>query len=512
MVDNRIMSFGTVIDVNDPLLLNRVRVDFNLERKESILKSIDTTYQNKNILNNDKSDVRQEFKWTEVDPFCFLPLIPSFVNLSLKEGESVNLIFPRVDKKFDEQYYVQASFSSPLTMYHENESTQRDFAARYRLKDPKLLKDPKTNEYYNQDTKGVFPEPVDFGLQGRGTCDILLKERDIILRAARSTTLPDNANKKIIVNPKRAFVQLSDYTQKETIQPPKKYKSLQENVSYVKTLVEWYITNPETNYDNFIYQIFLYRLPEKPQYTTKNIKIDSTINSTDKLLIFEYNVTSSSKIDMINTINKFISQCNDGQINLPNSSITNLENQFPLYFRPSELTYNQISQPNTTSAYKNITDVLNGLSFKSLNQFGLVSSKDRTGTQYTIIKDTQNQKQIEPDTPTTYNIQGAEKLVFLSHSSRIPSKKQIVLNKDGVYGIEQSTIVEEILPNTDPMVRGDELKKFLNVIYKFLINHVHPHPGVYPDEQATDGTTKTEITALFNSFDDTILNQNIRIN
>jgi hypothetical protein len=54
--------------------------------------------------------------------------------------------------------------------------------------------------------------------------------------------------------------------------------------------------------------------------------------------------------------------------------------------------------------------------------------------------------------------------------------------------------------------------KFLTPIVKFLASHVHPVAGAPPVPVATDGTDIQSIfTKLFDA-DNSILNQNIRIN
>lgn len=510
----RIFWFATVSDNNDPLLLNRVRVKFDTENNQAILDAIPNTKDGKNTKTADKTDLLPEFKWSNIDSFCCLPLLPYFIKATPKINETVNIFFPNTDHKYDEQYYIPGVFSSPLTSYRENFNAQRMFAAKNRLKDPKLLKNPTNNEYYITDTKGVFIEPDDIGINSRGTSDLVLKERDLLLRAGKSTTLPQNSNKEIIANPNRSFIQLSDFIQKEQLEDPKTYQRLEENISYVKTLVEWHIINPENQHDVFNYTVNVYRLPEKTEYTTKNMQIDSNVQLSDKAQIFNATIYGASMADMTSTINNLISQCNNGQINVPNFPITNLTNQFPLYYRPSHETYSFVESPDTTTqTYQNISNTLSKINFKNLKDgFGLIGSKDKTGQQFSLVKDVQSQKSINPDVPTTYNVQGANKIVILSHDSKIPSKKQITLDKTTIYGIEQSYLAEQIIPNTDPMVRGDELMKFMNTVIKFLISHVHSFPGLPPIPTATDGTTISDILQQLQNASQTILNQNIRIN
>ena len=211
--EGRVLWFGKVKDTNDPLMLNRIRVDFGTKNNTAILSAIPKTKNGKETKDGD--DLKPEFKWSEIDSFCCLPLLPLFLNVTPKKDESVNIIFPHTNYKYDEQYYVQGTFSSPLSTYRENFNAQRMFASKNRLESPMLLKNPLNNEYYITKTKGVFIEPEDIGLMGRGTCDIVVKDRHVLLRAGKSTTIPDNANKEINVKTTRSFVQLSDFGQRE---------------------------------------------------------------------------------------------------------------------------------------------------------------------------------------------------------------------------------------------------------------------------------------------------------
>lgn len=509
-LDNRILSFATVKETNDPLMLNRIRVEFDLENQQSIIDSVQSP-NGKNIKTVDGSDLLPEYKWGELDPFCCLPLLPIYLNLTPKVGESVNIIFPKNDRKFNEQYYIAGIVSSPLTMYKDNNNAQRMFAAKNRLQNPQFLKNPITDEFYKSNMAGIFPEPLDFGLLGRGTADMILKERDVLLRAGKSLGLPDNANKDLEANPKRAFIQLSDFTQKQKLESPKETQKLLENISYIKTLVEWEVSNFDNPRQIYNYSVSVYRLPEKPEYTTKTVNLTSDISPLDKALVYRFSEQASSKENMIANINKVLSQCNDGELNLPNTPITQLTNQFPLYYRPTESTYKLLQTATDPTAISLMNGVMNSISLKQIFQgYGLLSSRDKTGPQFTQTTDVLNQKSINPDTPTTYNVQGSDNIILLSHNSRIPSKKQITLDKDGIYGIGQDDLVENILPNTSPMVRGDELMKLINAIWNYFVAHTH-NINSTPNTVANK-ISEQQITTMIADASQTILNQNIRIN
>jgi hypothetical protein len=132
------------------------------------------------------------------------------------------------------------------------------------------------------------------------------------------------------------------------------------------------------------------------------------------------------------------------------------------------------------------------------------------GEQPTIKTDTIDVTGFK-QTPVTYGTMGGDFLYLLSHKSKIPSKGEIDL-KETLYGIDQNRFTNEIQLKTDPMVRGDQLMELITLIVDYLASHVHPFPGIAPIPISTDGTSIETIRQKLLDKDNTILNQNIRIN
>jgi hypothetical protein len=166
-----------------------------------------------------------------------------------------------------------------------------------------------------------------------------------------------------------------------------------------------------------------------------------------------------------------------------------------------------------TTEFNNIFNIANFVKFKKEgnNGFGLIYFKNTTGKQF-FVRLTKMKEYEYTSNPVTYNILGADKLLILSHKTRVPSKGKIVLENSTVGGINQDYIIKNVTPNTDPMVRGDELFKFLNLVVRFLVAHVHPFPGLPPVPVSTDGVQSSQILTELLNASDTILNQEIRIN
>ena len=74
---NKYIFSAKVVDVNDPLMLNRVRVSFDPpiegRNNQSILDSINNVIDGKRTKTDDNRDLLPEFKWSKIDSFCFLP-------------------------------------------------------------------------------------------------------------------------------------------------------------------------------------------------------------------------------------------------------------------------------------------------------------------------------------------------------------------------------------------------------------------------------------------------------
>ena len=139
-------------------------------------------------------------------------------------------------------------------------------------------------------------------------------------------------------------------------------------------------------------------------------------------------------------------------------------------------------------------------------QFGsvLVWSKNLIGEQLTPQTLTLRQS-VYNSNPVSYGTLAADFVYFLSHKSDIPSKQKIVLEpKETLYGIPQQIFTENIINNTDPM-------ELLKLIVNFLASHVH-NINEAPIQIGVDGTQLTEIYKILQDADNSILNQNIRLN
>lgn len=510
--NKRIFSTAKVIDVEDPLLLGRVRVLFDTENNKSILDSIPSTKGGKRTKTKNNQDLLPQFKWSDIDKFCCVPLLPVFLRMTPKVGERVNTFVPNRQYTLDQLYYTPAAFSTVLTQYQENNVQQEQFITK-KLNDTLKLKNPVDNTYYNSEVKGAFIEPGDIGIAGRGTCDIILKDNDVLIRAGKTDKIPINSNKLVSIKKNRSFIQLSNFT--ETISQDSNITAttFTDVISYVKTLVEWTLYNPQNQYDLYTFKIEIFGLPEKPQYTTENVNMNIDIPMTDRATLFASVFQNKTLFEMTQIITQFITQCNEGRINIPPYPIYNLQSQFPIYYRPSQNTYKFMRTPSDSIEYKNTINLYNSINFKSnKGGSGLINSKNSTGKQQEAISEVVKNYKVNPGKSSTYNIQGADNIIFLTSDSVIPNKKSINLDENSIYGISQETIINELTSNTEPMVRGEQLIDFLDKLLQWVTNHEHGGPGEIPTTKGANTVTAQNLRDILANAAQTILNQNIRIN
>ena len=143
--------------------------------------------------------------------------------------------------------------------------------------------------------------------------------------------------------------------------------------------------------------------------------------------------------------------------------------------------------------------------------YGLIYDKKKgTSAPFKPKVETFN-NQNTTNSPKSVGILGSDELYILSHKTKKFTGEKINLS-DTIYKIDESKVVDELLPKTSSLVRGEELMELLNLIVKFLITHVHPFPGLPPVGVSLDGTSSQDILKSILEAQQKILNGNIRIN
>jgi len=512
----QILFPGYVYENQDPMMLGRLRVIPETKNYDDIIASVPNW--------NEDTD-----PWTSKDPLIFIPLLPFYISQTPNINEYVHIIYMNKREPKSNQFYIQGPFSSPMeTPFEYHQGAKKFLATGDRIKEGLSLKNQE-GEYRDENSRGIFPEPGDNALLGRGTADVIVKENEVLIRAGKTKEL--SKDKFPIGNQNRAFLQLTRFTQTKQTLPQETKSRLVKNVQLVKKMIVWDISTLSST-SNFSGTVKLYNLKPSPKVNTDNFKFDTVLNleigDDQGVDIESVSFIGKSFRQSVKIINDFISKVFDPNVNFTGITINNpknLSDQFPFVVTPSDQTYLEGKKFSPTNALGEILEYVNYKKF--YNNIKLNNSKENG---WFLVSENKGGKPLfgpqsdlkeETITPTkfnsediTYGVLGAQKVFLLSQNSTSP-KGQINLSNT-LYGIPQDKFVgagDTLFEKTYSTVRGEELIKLIEKIVEFLNNHVHPHANMVPDE-ATQGskTTKTSINQLLADVNNTVLNQNIRIN
>lgn len=494
-----------VLDNQDPLMLGRVRARLVSDNYQDMIKSFDRPPWNE-----------QTDPWTERDPFVFNPLLPYFIYQTPLVGELINVLYYNSEFKYRNQYYVQATFSTPTTSQYEYYVGGFKFNGwGVQFTNPKPIKN-SDGTYENNTSKGVFPEPGDNSILGRGNSDVVVKPNGVLIRSNKFKGELIR-NQLPVANNKGGFLHLEKFDFTKIKDKKKIYTELVEDVVVCKYLIEYTVINPENQQNSYTGFVFLYKLRPNQKVNSQELNVDSNIDNFKSLIISE-SFQALTFEQTTNFINGFINEINSknkfkGRELFTDESI----NKFPIFYRPAPDFYKLISsnptQDGTNVSYLFANKLYNKirLNAEATNSgYGLIYAQNKVGLPFKLNK-TNIQTYRYPNNAQTYGTLAADKVFLLSQTSSIPGKG--VINFDGtVYGISADKYVKEIMPKTSSLVRGEELLELLNLIVSFLLTHTHNYPMLPPNPKSYAGTSAEEILSEIQNASQKILNANIRLN
>jgi hypothetical protein len=209
-----------VEDNQDPMMLGRIRA-YPLDQNDRA------------VLEGYKYNPATDM-WGPKDPFVQLPLLPMFFSQVPEVGERVNLFYQNPLYPYQDVYYVQGSFSSPMSLPYENLQSANKFTSLgNRVLGLLALKD-KNGTHKSDKSKGIFPEPGDNALLGRGAADVIVKPNTVLLRAGKTKRL--DTSKQPIANNTRAYVQLSSFDTQVVSKKPQSFLKLKYRKSRGKKI------------------------------------------------------------------------------------------------------------------------------------------------------------------------------------------------------------------------------------------------------------------------------------
>jgi hypothetical protein len=495
---SKILYPATVVNNQDPMLLGRVRAYPFDQNIESVLKGYDFV-----------PDVDD---WTEKDPFIILPLLPLFISQVPAVGERISVILQNSERRFQDAYYVQGAYSSPMTIKYENaQAAGKNTSLGYRIKQNLALKN-KNGSFKNVKSFGVFPELNDVSILGRGTSDVIVKPESVLIRAGKTLSL--QTNKFPLANEKRAYIQVSSFDTKSVDLKSQDLIKINQLNQQTQLLIEWNIYNLDNQQNAFTGDITLYKLKPGEKTLTDNINYDSDLTNLS-YVIFSQQFMGLTLDDSVSAINSFINQVNNGSMtNGP--SLGN--DRFTFAYRPNTQIRNILkpgSDVNNAIIFSNASSFISKITLNPGQgpkgfSFALVSSKGSIGKPSELTIETITPKQITSEFGT-FMMSAADTLIMMSHrTGNIAFDPKLSPNPNTMMGITQQQLQQNVLPNTYAMVRGDILFDYLEKISRFLQNHVHSHPSLPPDSLTWAGDQKSELFSFPWRF--RALNENIRIN
>ncbi len=542
---NRNVFYGRVVDSDDPLMLGRIRVQPDNDNLSAL--------EGSNQLFDEKSTNTDNGKWSPVDPLIFLPFLPYFVNQVPQKDERVMLIYySNAKKNISDRFYIVAPFSSPTKIDFEDYDSSRTHLSSGKQNDRRKYPAMKNldGSFRKGEYKGVFAEPTDVGIKGRGTTDLILKNNDVLLRAGKHKYDSDNQDIPII-DANRAFLQLSKFATKTIVGPEETIYKLESTDRQIKYLIEYDIYNPESVPQMFTGNITIYQLPKENDARTRtqsftydtelsgftpskvkiiNVDIAYSLNEFKKLII-------DNIITLVNNPTLILSNLPDGTTTANNnSSVDSL--QFPFYYRPSKrirdiLKSNPLQGSLELVPYSNMQLLVNSIFVTATDispGYGLVlDAKFSPDIPFKPKKEKRVQITNELQ-DNSVGILGASQIFLLSNETpQIPGKQKVKFeadkdkkenisknNDDSIpnpsYKFDQNSLSQNVIPSTSSMVRGEELLELLESIVGFLVSHVHPYPLLPPSSVSYDGTSTDELLKKMLEAYQKVLNSNIRIN
>jgi hypothetical protein len=503
----RTLYYGKVLETNDPLGLGRIRalpVDWQQQAYQRALP----VGELQNV--NDK--------WTLKDPFLIFPLLPIFLYQVPKEGEFIHIVYYDNEYKENNRFYIQGNFSSiDLITQEPFDSMVNGLALGERNKPSQGKITPTTRIPLKVDNQGLYPEPETIAILGRKNSDILFPENGFIARVNKQ--FDDDTNPTF--NKKYSFTSLQYYPNRETdstITNREVISSVYQNVNY---LIEYNVYGGlGTITGNFSGYIEVYKIsPYRP--ITTSAFTENTYYEVDEESkigpIYRKDYVSESFNTITRGFRQIILNLNNlNIIGLTGEPLNRADNTFPFVYQPNKQLYEKTLNGNNIeirnakrfidNVFFNETDVYRG--------YGILSQKNTLG----VLKEPKQVEIVTPNyenIPTTVGITAADFLFLLSHETQIPKLLKIDFQDTPQYTgntLDQQFIWKTILPNTNSMVRGEKLLDLIELILRFMINHVHPFHNMPPVPVAKDQTTVQEILTKFSNAYSEILNQKLRIN
>jgi hypothetical protein len=381
-----------------------------------------------------------------------VPLLPKYLTILPKVGECVFVFqYEYNDSSPTASFNTKRFWVGPLITQPTKLSGEDYNSAQSILPDGyEKLKDP------NIDT-GVIGNDEDITLQGRYNTDIIQKDKEVWLRVGKSLEgKPNKFNDKNL-----GYVQL-------------KYGGEKLKREVEETEIETFVEQPP----NVIVTVTMNTITNNGTILSNNLPKDryreNDINRTEVFITVTDYKTGNIKTQYENESGFTGSESRDNALSQSKTFIdTNKGNRWRI-----------------KSTAKDLIDVYGG-------ENGVANSNTPKIKVKKKIKEVKFVKN-KPKNTSVINLV-ANKLNLISHDGEhtfnLTDPKSLITDDEQ----------EKINNGAHPIVYGDTLVEFLNLVKKFVATHVHPYHGLPPDPS----TITTDVLR----FDlNTILNKNINTN
>jgi hypothetical protein len=542
--NKKILFLSVVVDNEDTFLLGRIRCLPEHEQIKSILDDLN----GENLLNENKSDIADKYKYTSKDPFVFMPLLPPYMSFIPKVGELVWLLYSDASQNWGkkEQFYTTATKSYPFNVFFEDNAQSKALTnlgsnivsgneIKSQIKDVTDVKGINFDypqKSYRVPIRGIFAEPCDNAIYGQGTTDLILKKNSVLLRAGKVNEMTPNSTSE--PNRDRGFLQIAYFKNEKKVADPVSALIERVDESPLRKLLEYTIFNPENSAENFSGQITIYDIAEKFNLKNNEFTAETVITPSLPTAFYTCRFRNQPMSAVTKTINTLIEALNAGRVEEVTEPIAlsakTFTNNFPFYYRPDQRMRNILKETpdfsQGASAFtvrQNLLRLIKGVFFTrafslDVTGDGLVSQKNKLGiSKISELKKIAGNSEFS-NKKNSVSILGSNKIILISQDSVIPGTTPVNMDvtsdseDNTIYGYTDRIISDNLIPNTEPLVRGEKLKELLNLIVRFLTTHSHPYHQLPPSSTSYGGVSLEDIESNFQSYDENVLNQNIRIN
>ena len=156
---------------------------------------------------NEEKDI-----WTQRDPLIYLPLIPYYISQVPRIDEYIHIFYYNKLQRVDNnKFYIQGPITRPQNNSFEDwHNAESMLTSGSFLKQANDLKDRISTET-KAEVRGIYPEPGDNALLGRGTADVIVKTNEVLVRSGKNVETQTDGFNLPTPRQNRSFLQISTF-------------------------------------------------------------------------------------------------------------------------------------------------------------------------------------------------------------------------------------------------------------------------------------------------------------